>query len=128
MRLLFKYKHVCCYVISTMQFSGITSGAKNDGLSGGNLPTGVCVCACVCTCVRYMCVIQNMHVSHYSIHHYVRTYVRICVVYTVYSARNVVCCTYVRTCVCIMHLVSTHADIEEGLVEPPAKKSKPAIL
>ena len=35
----------------------------------------VCVCVCVCTCVRYMCVIQNMHVSHYSIHHYVCTYV-----------------------------------------------------
>ena len=126
MRLLFKYKHVCCYVISTMQFSGITSGAKNDGLSGGSLPTGVCVCVRVYVCTVHVCYPE--HACFALLHTSLCMYVRICVVYTVYSARNVVCCTYVRTCVCIMHLVSTHADIEEGLVEPPAKKSKPAIL
>ena len=86
-----------------MQFSGITSGAKSDGLSGGSLPTGVCVCVCVhvcvCVCVpvcvrvyvcvHYMWVVQNMHISHYSIHHYV------------HSARHVICCTYVHVYMCM---------------------------
>ena len=107
-----------------MQFSGITSGAKSDGLSGGSLPTGVCVCVCVCVhvCVRvYVCVYVTCELYRTCIF-------RITPFITMYTVQDVICCMYVHVYALCTLSPSTHADIEEGLVEPPAKKSKPSIL
>ena len=111
-----------------MQFSGITSGAKSDGLSGGSLPTGVCVCVCVCvrarvcTCVR----VCTLHVSCTEHAYFALLHSSLCIQC---KTRNMLyVCTYVHVYALCTLSPSTHADIEEGLVEPPAKKSKPSIL
>ena len=82
-----------------MQFSGITSGAKSDGLSGGSLPTGVCVCVCVCVhvCVRVYVTCELYRTCIFRITPFITMYT----VHYVYSARHVICCTYVRTYMCM---------------------------
>ena len=82
----------------------------------------VCVRARVCTCVR----VCTLHVSCTEHAYFALLHSSLC---TQCKTCNML---YVRTCVHVYALCtlspSTHADIEEGLVEPPAKKSKPSIL